>query len=305
MGSVAQTASSLTPVSRAAQLADFLVLTKARVNVLVVATTWVGFALRADSEDNAWLLLHTLGGTGAVAAGAAVANQVFEREFDQKMLRTQNRPVATGKITPRTASVLSGLLVLIGCVWLALGANGWASLLAGISFLIYAFIYTPLKRLTAFCIVMGAVAGALPFLVGWVAAGPQSNVWAVSGFAILFLWQIPHFLAIAWWRREEYASAGFHVLPRQDQHGKQTATWTVLTTLLLLVASTLPGLVAPMARWYVLATIGVGTVFALFSLYFALSRTIAAARVLFIVSLFYLPTAYALLLLAQKQMDAP
>lgn len=285
---------------RCQPLADLIILTKARVNLLVVATTFAGFALHARSIDNPWLLVQTVSATGAVAGGAAIANQFAEWRFDQRMFRTRNRPIAAGRISRRIAILLSGMLVMGGCVWLWFGVNWLASLLAGISFFIYAFLYTPSKRLTPFCTLIGAVAGALPFLVGWVAVRPGFDVRAVIGFAVLFLWQVPHFLAIAWWRREEYRRAGFRVLPRDDHEGTQTAFWAGSITFLLLLVSIIPAFARSTAPWFASATSGAGLVFLAFYLRFAFRRTIESARTLFIVSIFYLPVLYVLLLFSQR-----
>lgn len=281
-------------------LMDVLLLTKARVNLLVVGTTFAGFAMHANPTEDFWLLIHTLGGTGMVAAGAAVANQSTEWRFDQRMPRTSDRPVAAGRVSRRTAAVMSGLLVIAGCLWLWLGANWVASLLAGISFFIYACLYTPSKRLTPLCTLIGAIAGALPFLVGWVATAPKCNIWAVSGFAFLFLWQIPHFLAIAWWRREEYSRAGFRVLPDCDHEGRQTALWTVLGAFLLLPVLLAPALWGVAAPWYIPAGTAFGVVFVIYCFRFMMKRTAQCARTLFVVSLLYLPAVYTMMLLAQK-----
>jgi protoheme IX farnesyltransferase len=280
-------------------LADFLVLTKARVNLVVVATAFAGFALQARSLDDVWLLLQCLGGTGAVAGGAAATNQLLEWRLDQGMGRTRNRPIAAGRIRRPMAVLLSGLLVAGGCLWLWRGVNGLASLFAGISFLIYAFLYTPAKRLTPLCTLIGAVAGALPFLVGWVAVHPRFDLWALTGFAVLYFWQVPHFLAIAWWRREEYNHAGFRVLPRNDHTGKRTAWWAVLGALVLLASSLVPAFTRSAAPWYGPATAAIGLLFLGLCFRFARQRTVQAARTLFFASLIYLPGQYILMLLSR------
>lgn len=280
-------------------LADVLALTKARVNLLVVATTFVGFALHAPPAQHGLLLFHTLFGTGLVAAAAAVANQIRERAFDRQMIRTRQRPLAAGRIRTTTAGVLGTTLLAAGCAWLGWFVNLRALALAGLAFLIYAFAYTPLKRITPACTLIGAIAGALPVLTGWAATGAAFGLWAFTAFAVLFLWQLPHFLAIAWWHRTDYQRAGFHVLHSGDRDGFRTARRALIFTVILLGVSFVPVIRRQVSAGYGLVALALGIGFSAFAIRFFAWRNEAAARSLFLASLVYLPALYALMLAAR------
>jgi protoheme IX farnesyltransferase len=281
--------------------ADILVLTKARVNVLVVATTFVGFALNASIQSNWFLLLKTMLGTALVAGGAAAANQTLERRFDRNMVRTQNRPLAAGRFRRRTGIWVSVIFLAAGYLWLDAAVNVRTMLLAFLTFLIYVFAYTPLKRFTSACILVGAVAGALPVLIGWAATGVDFGLWTAIAFVTLFLWQIPHFLAIAWWCRADYTRAGFHVLPFDDKRGYWTACSAFIFAAATVAISFVPVLLHRVTGWYFLGGFVLGTVILFFSTRFLIKRTIRVARSLFIASLIYLPCLYLLMLLCRKQ----
>lgn len=280
---------------------DILVLTKLRVNIFVVATAFVGFALNTSILSNWLLLLHTLIGTGLVAGGAAAANQTLEWRFDQDMVRTHNRPLAAGRFFRRTGIWVSVIFLTAGCLWLDAAVNLRAMLLAFLTFLIYVFAYTPLKRFTSACILVGAVAGALPVLIGWAATGADFGLWTAVAFTILFLWQIPHFLAIAWWCRSDYLRAGFHVLPFDDQRGYWTAGSAFVFAAATVVISFVPVWLHQVTGWYLPGGIALGTVILFLSARFLIERSIRAARSLFIASLIYLPCLYLLMLLCKKQ----
>lgn len=276
-----------------------MVLTKARANVAVVATTFVGFALHADVLPNWLLLFHALAGTALIAGSAAVANQAKEQQFDRNMARTRHRPVAAGRLNRRTAVWLCAALGGAGCLWLGAGVNVRALLFGALAFLIYVFAYTPLKRRTPACILVGAVSGALPLLIGWAATGAKFGLWASVAFAILFLWQMPHFLAIAWWRRGDYLGAGYRVLCPRDHHGHRTAGWALVSTLAVLAVSLVPAFANQVAAWYWPAALAAGIMFSTFAIRFLLRRNVTTARSLFLASLYYLPTVYALMLLCR------
>ncbi len=281
-------------------ISDVLVLTKARVNSLVVGTTFFGFALHAEILPNWLLLLHTLLGTGLGACGAAVENQVLEDEHDRKVLRTQKRPLVVGRMSRRAAAWFSATLCFVGCVWLGIVVSFGTMLLAGLAFLIYAFLYTPLKRRTPACTLMGAVAGALPFAVGWAATSADFGVWTFSGLAILFLWQIPHVHAITWRRRTEYARAGFRMLSQSDVHGKAAAGWALVSALAVVGVSLLPAWLHNVSFWYTPASLALGIPFIGLSLRLVSRRSELTAKALFIASLYYLPSLYSLTLIAQQ-----
>ena len=280
---------------------DLLVLVKLRVNVFVVATTFVGFALHASILSNWLLLLHTLIGTGLVAGAAAAANQTLERRFDQDMLRTRNRPLAAGRFQRRTGIFVSGLFLATGCLWLGSAVNLQAMLLALLTFLIYAFAYTPLKRFTSVCILVGAMDGALPVLIGWAATGADFGLWTAIAFVSLFLWQIPHFLAIAWWCRSDYTRAGYHVLPFDDLRGYWTANSALVFAAATVAISFVPVWLYLVTGWYLSGGLALGTVILFFSIQFLIKRSKKAARSLFTASLIYLPCLYLLILVCRKQ----
>lgn len=283
------------------RLSDLLTLTKARVNFFVVGTAFVGFALHARILSNWRVLLPTLIATGLVAGAAATANHIREQKFDRQMVRTRNRPLAADRIRRRTALALTAVLFGAGSLFLGCLVNLHAMCLAGLAFGIYAFAYTPLKRRTQACILVGAVAGALPVLIGWAASGAAFNFWAVIAFAVLFLWQIPHFLAIAWRWKSDYLRAGYRVLPRNDIHGYQTAGWALVGTVVTVIVSFAPLIFRRVADWYLFGGLALGTVILFSSIQFLTKRTEAAARSLFIASLIYLPSVYFLMLVCKTQ----
>ncbi|HWC16343.1 MAG TPA: heme o synthase, partial [Terriglobales bacterium] len=201
---------------RFATLGDYWSLTKPEVNLLILITTFAGFCLALPSSLQRFpllLLFNTLLGTLLVASGTGTLNQYLERHFDAQMRRTRRRPVASGRMSAWNALWFGIALSLLGCLYLYVAANPLASLLALSTLLSYLFVYTPLKRKTPLCTLIGALPGAMPPLIGWAAAAARLNLEAWSLYALLFLWQFPHFMAIAWMYREDYARAGYLVLP--------------------------------------------------------------------------------------------
>lgn len=283
-------------------LSDLLVFTKARVNCFVVGTAFVGFALEAQILPNWRLLLCALLGTGCFAGAAAAANQILEQKFDQDMIRTWNRPLAAGRIHRKTAVALAIALLCVGCLCLGGFVSFRALILASVTFLIYVFVYTPLKRRTPFCILVGAVAGALPLLIGWAASGAAFDLWAGIAFAVLFLWQIPHFLAIAWRWKSDYLRAGYCVLPLDDTSGYRTAGWALAGAVATVAISLIPVVLRQVGSWYLLAVFAIGAAMIFASALFLMRRTEAAARSLFIVSLLYLPCLNFLMLVCRTHM---
>src|SRR6266700_1765271 len=216
-------------------LSDYWALTKPEVNFLILITTGVGFYLgcRNEARPLSFLaLFNTLLGTLLVASGTGTLNQYIEREFDAQMRRTARRPAAAGRLKPAAVLTFGIALSLTGSIYLAIAANLLASLLAILTLLTYLFVYTPLKRKTPLCVLVGAFPGAMPPLIGWAAASGRLNVHAAVLYAILFLWQFPHFMAIAWMYREDYDRAGYLVLPK----GKARVPFVTLQTLLPLLA---------------------------------------------------------------------
>jgi len=276
---------------------DLTTLAKARVNLLVVATAFVGFALHAKPSTDWLLLVHTLGGTGLIAASAAVANQIRERRHDCMMDRTRYRPLAAGRLRPIHAVAWCAFLFVAGSMWLEFGVNRKALGFAVLAFAVYTMLYTPLKRRSPACTIVGAVAGALPVLTGWAATDTPLGFWAIIAFTFLFVWQIPHFLAIARWRRADYQRAGFHVLPAQDEDGRVTARWTITSVIVLTAISLLPLLRGHVLWWYAPAATLSGAALFVPTWRFWKTRTEAAARRLFQFTLIYLPVVYVLMLL--------
>ena len=222
---------SATPVK--GWVAVYADLIKARLTLLVLLTTLVGFYIGVQGPMDFLLMFHALFGTALVASGAAALNQLLEREYDAKMRRTADRPLPSGRLQPVTVMLFGGVCALVGTTYLALLVNPLTSVLGAISLVSYLFIYTPLKRLTWLNTAVGAVPGALPPLMGWAAARGELTGGGWGLFAILAFWQIPHFFAIAWIYKEEYAKAGFQMLPAVDPENGRLAGILVKNDLLL------------------------------------------------------------------------
>jgi protoheme IX farnesyltransferase len=292
------TDSAVLPVR--SRLADLFVLTKARVNTLVVATTAGGFYMGARGEIDLVVLAVTCFGTALVASGAAALNQVHERDTDRLMERTRLRPVADGRIGAEEGRVISLALAAAGLVVLWAFSGAAATGVALATFLIYVLVYTPLKRRTSLSTVIGAVPGALPPLIGWAAAGgslSQMTAWAL--FLIMFLWQLPHFLAIAWMYRDDYARANLPMLPVIDQDGALTGRQTVLWSATLIPISQLPYLQGLVGPAYAAAALVLGFAALVLAARFALRRTDSNARVLFYGSITYLPLLWLAMVVAR------
>ena len=274
------------------RLADFLELTKPRITALVLLTAAVGYAV-AGAFDAARFLLFLLG-TALLCAGASALNQYLERDADARMVRTNRRPIPAGRVRPEEA--LRFGLALCGGGLLALsGVNAATLLLGAASVLSYVLAYTPLKRVTSLCTVVGAVPGALPPLMGWAAARGSLGPAGWGLFAILFLWQLPHFLAIGWLYREDYARGGFPMLAVTDPHGSATGRQMVLYTTALLPVTLAAGLLASAGRGYLWGAILLGLVFLGCAALFAARPNAGAARRVFLVSVLYLPVLLGLM----------
>ncbi|MEW6156147.1 MAG: heme o synthase, partial [Verrucomicrobiota bacterium] len=212
-------------------------LTKARLTALVLLTTLVGFYVGSSGPMDLWLLVQTMFGTALLASGASALNQLLEREYDARMHRTENRPLPSGRLQPDTVLIIGGVTSVAGMVLLAFTVNLLTSVLGAITLVSYVFVYTPLKRVTPFNTIVGAIPGALPPLMGWTAARGEITIEGWSLFAILFFWQLPHFMSIAWIYREEYAKAGYAMLSVFDPDGERTSRQTISHTLGLLPVS--------------------------------------------------------------------
>ncbi len=279
------------------RLADYLALTKPRVAVLVLFTVAAGVLLAAGRDVQFGVLLHTVFGTALVAAGASALNQWLERHSDARMRRTENRPLPAGRLTPVEVLAFGSLLGVAGVAYLALTLpRPCAALVAAFTFICYAGVYTPLKARTPLNTLVGAVPGALPPVIGWCAVRGAVTAEAVALFVILFLWQVPHFLAIAWIYRDEYARAGLRMLPTVDPDGRLTARNMVTYCLALLPASMGPALLGEAGLVYLTGALALGLVFLASALGFRRRHSPRQARLVLWASLAYLPGLFALLL---------
>jgi protoheme IX farnesyltransferase len=270
-------------------------LVKARLTTLVLLTTLVGFCLGSRGPLNYALLLHALLGTALLAGGAAALNQLLEREHDAKMRRTRDRPLPSGRLQPMTVMVFGAVASGAGLIHLVLFVNLLTGILGALTFTCYLFVYTPLKRVTWLNTVVGALPGAMPPLMGWAAARGELGVGGWALFAIQAFWQMPHFYAIAWLYRDEYAGAGFRMLPGVDPTGRRTAGQAVGCVLGLVAASLCPFLFDLAGPVYLAGAVLLVGIFLGFALRFARVRTPQRARQLFYSSLIYLPLLFVLL----------
>jgi protoheme IX farnesyltransferase len=286
-----------------AALSDYWALTKPEVNFLILITTFAGFYLGYPSKVNGFsfaLLISTLLGTLLVAGGTAALNQFIERRFDAQMRRTARRPLAAGKLNPAGALCFGILLSAAGTFYLAVAVNPLASLLAVLTLASYLFIYTPLKRKTPLCVLMGAFPGAMPPLIGWAAARGRIDPEAWVLFAMVFLWQFPHFMAIAWMYREDYARAGYLVLPWGKWREQYLVWQSVGVSLALIPMSLIPTFIGGSGLVYSVSALIFGLIFFYYSARFAFHRSNAVARQLLAASIVYLPAVFTLLILNTK-----
>ena len=275
---------------------DFVALAKPRLNVLVVASSLAGYVMGGGDMSNAMRVVLTVVGTALVAGGASAFNQVMEREPDGLMRRTRLRPVPDGRLQPAESLLFATVLSVAGLLLLAAGVNASSAGVALVTLLTYALIYTPLKRRSSFATVVGAIPGALPPVIGWAAArgGLSEGGWVL--FAIVCLWQRPHFLAIAWIYREDYARAGFPLLPVIEPDGKSTARQAVFYCAALLPVSLAPTLVGMASTAYFVGALVLGVMFMAVTLKFARTRALPDARRLFFSSIIYLPLLWVLMI---------
>ena len=266
---------------------------------MVVFTTLVGFVTASTGRVPLGALLAALLGTALVAAGASVLNQVIERHTDALMHRTRERPLPAGRLTATEATLFGALLSALGLGLLLWRSGPLAAGVAAVTLASYLALYTPLKRVTPVATLVGAVPGALPPVIGWAAARATLDGGAFVLFTILFLWQVPHFLAIAWLYRDDYARAGFPMLPVLDREGGFTARQTVVHSLALLIASLAAGAAGMGGAWYLGGAFLLGATLTLFALRLVSTRDLAAARGLFLASVLYLPALCTLLLAAR------
>ncbi len=280
---------------------DLITLTKAKLSALVVATTGAAFlsGWPGDSGLDWWRFLHTVAGTTLAAFGAAVFNQLLEIDADRRMRRTADRPLPAGRIPVAGAFGIGWVLSALGIVHLGNTVSTPAALFAGLTIAVYIFVYTPMKRRSAWNTIVGAVAGALPPVIGWVAAGRALDGGALWWFALLFFWQLPHFYAINWIHRDEYRKAGLVMLANDDDTGSRTAFWSLVCAVPLLLIAIWAPVIGVSRWWFTIPGLIAGGFVVYLSVRFHLDRKIGSARSLFFGTLLYLPVALLAVILAK------
>jgi protoheme IX farnesyltransferase len=295
-----KTAAAIPEDRKAGLLEDVLVLVKARLSFLVLITTLVGFLLGWQGPFDWVLLGATLLGTALCAGGASALNQWWERDTDRLMKRTRMRPLPSGRMHPFDALLFGLFFSLTGIAILALFTNGAAAFLAFATIAIYILVYTPMKRISSLNTLVGAIPGALPPLIGWMAARGQYELEGCLLFAVLWFWQMPHFLAIAWMYREDYADGGYAMLTADDPDGAATSRQALLYALCLLLVTLLPGMMGFNSVFYFFGALLLGVAFAVFAVLFMLRRDRNSARNLFFASILYLPLLLSLMVATQR-----
>ena len=283
---------------------DYLALTKPEVNFLIAVTTFAGFYLGAPSVWHDFPFLRSINavlGTLFVASGTGALNQYIERRFDAQMRRTARRPLAAGRLNPSAVLWFGIALSVFGTVYLAAAANLLASLLALGTLLSYLFFYTPLKRKSPSCTLVGAFSGAMPPLIGWAAASGHLSFGAWALYSVLFLWQFPHFMAIAWMYREDYARASYLVLPHDEHNSVRFVNWQTLLPLLLLApVSLLPALTGKVSAAYSIGAVLLCGAFLYYGAQFVFRKSNSSARRLLAASIIYLPSLFMLMIVLRK-----
>lgn len=276
---------------------DYVELTKPRITWLILMSAAVGYYFGHSGEWTFWSIVHTLVGTGLIASGTAALNQWYERDADVKMRRTQARPIPSGRIQPRQAFWFGMALEVVGSLELWLGVNALTSLLGIATILMYLCLYTPLKRKTWWATTVGAFPGAMPPLIGFAAAHGSLNAEAWVLFAILFVWQFPHFYAISWMYRDDYSRAGIRMLPVVEPDGESTARQILLYSLILIPISLLPAWLGMAGSIYAVGALAMGLMFLYAGIRVSFDRTIFRARRVLLASVVYLPLLYGLMVL--------
>ena len=281
-------------------LATYWALTKPDVNFLIAIAVFVSFCLARPTTLQSFpyaLLIHTLLGTLLIASGTGALNQVIERRFDSQMRRTSRRPLVAGSISPVRALWFGVLVSLGGAAYLALAVNALSSLIAVLTLVSYLAIYTPLKRKTPLCTLVGVFPGATPPLIGWAAASGNLSFESWLLYSMLFLWQFPHFMAIAWMYREDYDRAGYQVLPQRENRHRFVAFQSFIPALLLVPISLIPAFLGDEGRIYFVGAALLGLTFLYCAARLALNRSNVIARQLLLASIIYLPSVFLLMLL--------
>jgi protoheme IX farnesyltransferase len=295
-----KSAAALPQERKNALLDDVLELVKARLSLLVLITTLVGFLLGWRGPLDWVLLTATLLGTALCAGGAAALNQWWERDVDSLMKRTRDRPLPASRMVPQDALLFGLFFSFSGIAILALFTNHRAALLAFATIAIYILVYTPMKRISSLNTLVGAIPGALPPLIGWVAARGNYNIEGCLLFATLWFWQMPHFLAIAWMYKDDYADGGFVMLTANDHEGLLTSRQALLYTLFLVPVTLLPSMLGFNSPVYFIGALALGLAFTAFALRFIMQRSRNTARNLFFASIIYLPLLLGLLVATKR-----
>jgi protoheme IX farnesyltransferase len=271
------------------RFADYIEIAKPRISLMVLMTVTVGFLLALQGRTSFLPLLNACLGVSLTAIGASAVNQWIERETDGLMRRTRNRPLPMRRLAPGEVLMLGFFCAGLGCGYLLLTVNAVTAAMTGLTFVLYALVYTPLKRVTSLCTAVGAVPGALPPVLGWLAAGGEIDGMAFSLFGILFLWQFPHFLAIAWMHKDDYCSAGLRMLPAGKSMPHVTGLLAVGYSLGLIPVSLLPAYFGAAGMVYMSVALLLGMAYLAASIWFAWDETRAGARRVLLTSLAYLP----------------
>ncbi len=272
-----------------ARLGEYFDMTKPRLSSLVLVTVAVGGFVASWGQPDLPVLLHAVCATGLIAASAAIANQWLERDTDALMQRTASRPVPTGRVGWTEVVLLTTSTLLIGLADLAVMVNWKAAALGALTWILYVLVYTPLKKITRWNTLVGALPGALPVLIGWAATGSSFDLRAAAMFLIVFLWQFPHFMAIAWKYRDEYGNAGLKMVTVTDPSGRRAGIQAVFGSMALLPVSLVPAVMAPPCPAFAIVAFLLGIMMLLLSAAFLIDRNDATARRLLRGSLIYLP----------------
>jgi protoheme IX farnesyltransferase len=281
-------------------LADLIMLTKARLTMLVLMTTALGFGFGSRYGVDWFLFFRVMFGTAFVAASASVLNQFIERKVDRLMGRTKERPLPAGRMAPGTALGLGVLLGVAGLIYLLNRVSPLCAGLAAATLAIYVGLYTPMKRKSAWCVTIGAISGAVPPVIGWAAATGSLGTGAWILFGILFFWQMPHFLALAWMYRDEYAQAGFCMLRRRDIAGIKAATESLLCAVALTAVTLLPAFLGLAHPVYVVMALACDGWLLACAVLFLAHRSRGSARRLFLASILYLPLVMTVLMVCRR-----
>lgn len=296
---MSRVAVAVAPHSPGSVVRDYLQLSKARIVMMVLITTAAAFVVGVRGIS-AVALFNTLFGTAMVAAGTNALNQYVERDYDALMRRTRNRPLPDGRITPRNALVFSAGIAAAGTLYLGLTVNWLTAGLGVLTLASYIFVYTPLKRITSLCTVVGAIPGAIPPVMGWAAARGHIGIGGAIFFGLLFFWQLPHFMAISWIYREDYGRAGFAMTSVRDANGTSSARQAILWSIALIGVSVLPTFAGMAGVTYLVAATVSGVALLGMSIAFFFDRSNRMAMKLFMTSNVYLVVVMALLIVSAR-----